>query len=87
MTLRGLLNIMLIGMLCVQCNGQTAKKDTATKIMPELLDILAALKNGKMTGSGATCFGIYDSEDEAKKACEEISKNNPQWWIRYAKSL
>lgn len=62
-------------------------ENTAINLMPEIGDILKALKNTKpqiarMTGSGATCFGIYDSLQESRKAEEELKSELPDFWIK-----
>ncbi|OUS18434.1 4-(cytidine 5'-diphospho)-2-C-methyl-D-erythritol kinase [Rhodospirillales bacterium 47_12_T64] len=33
-----------------------------------------------MSGSGATCFGLYSSFENAEKAASAISKERPGWW-------
>jgi 4-diphosphocytidyl-2-C-methyl-D-erythritol kinase len=33
----------------------------------------------RMTGSGATCFGLYATEAEAKAAAEQVRR--PDWWV------
>ncbi len=34
----------------------------------------------RMSGSGATCFGLYARLDQAQRACAAIKRNHPQWW-------
>ncbi|MBA67687.1 MAG: 4-(cytidine 5'-diphospho)-2-C-methyl-D-erythritol kinase [Rhizobiales bacterium] len=34
-----------------------------------------------MSGSGATCFGIYESRDKAERAAMQISKEWPGWFV------
>jgi 4-diphosphocytidyl-2-C-methyl-D-erythritol kinase len=36
---------------------------------------------GRMSGSGATCFGIYDSNGARAKAHASIQASNPDWWV------
>lgn len=61
----------------------------AEKLMPEISEILAALaaqKNcqlSRMSGSGATCFGIFANELEAKSAEEKLKTNFPNYWVQY----
>ena len=38
----------------------------------------------RMSGSGATCFGLYATKDAAKSAAASISKQNPNWWVSAA---
>ncbi len=36
----------------------------------------------RMSGSGATCFGIYETHDGATAAAEAIAKAHSDWWVR-----
>jgi 4-diphosphocytidyl-2-C-methyl-D-erythritol kinase len=38
----------------------------------------------RMSGSGATCFGLYDSQAEASAAAALLSKDHPEWWVKSA---
>ncbi len=59
----------------------------AIKIVPEINEVLSALarqqgcKLARMSGSGATCFGLFEKRDAANRAAEEISGGNPGWWV------
>ncbi|MBM3548684.1 MAG: 4-(cytidine 5'-diphospho)-2-C-methyl-D-erythritol kinase [Alphaproteobacteria bacterium] len=35
----------------------------------------------RMSGSGATVFGLYASADEAARAAEAVSRDHPEWWV------
>ncbi|MGB7223838.1 MAG: 4-(cytidine 5'-diphospho)-2-C-methyl-D-erythritol kinase, partial [Bradyrhizobium sp.] len=35
----------------------------------------------RMSGSGATCFAIYENTVEAGRAAEKIRRDHPQWWV------
>jgi 4-diphosphocytidyl-2-C-methyl-D-erythritol kinase len=35
-----------------------------------------------MSGSGATCFGIFRSDAQAAAAAKAISANQEDWWVR-----
>jgi len=56
----------------------------AITIAPIIADVLAALKTlpgcllARMSGSGATCFGIFATPDQA--ATQAQSLNQPGWW-------
>ncbi|SDI87113.1 4-(cytidine 5'-diphospho)-2-C-methyl-D-erythritol kinase [Aliiruegeria lutimaris] len=60
----------------------------AREIAPEIgevLDLLGARPDcllARMSGSGATCFGLYPSAAAAKRAAAEISGLRPGWWVR-----
>jgi 4-diphosphocytidyl-2-C-methyl-D-erythritol kinase len=35
-----------------------------------------------MSGSGATCFGLFGTPDEAAAAQRALSARQPPWWIK-----
>ena len=37
----------------------------------------------RMSGSGATCFGLYAGEAEARDAAARIRDHNPAWWTAH----
>jgi 4-diphosphocytidyl-2-C-methyl-D-erythritol kinase len=46
----------------------------------ELLDMLSDASLARMSGSGATCFGLYDSAAERDQAAARIGAARPGWW-------
>lgn len=55
----------------------------AIGIAPQIGNALAALKGAvlaRMSGSGASCFGIYNSAAAARAAADEIRRDHPDWW-------
>jgi 4-diphosphocytidyl-2-C-methyl-D-erythritol kinase len=36
----------------------------------------------RMSGSGATCFGLFDREDRACSAAASVARRHPEWWVR-----
>jgi 4-diphosphocytidyl-2-C-methyl-D-erythritol kinase len=59
----------------------------ATRIQPIIGEVIAALNatNGawlaRMSGSGATCFAIFENTAEAQRAAQKIQLDQPQWWV------
>ena len=59
----------------------------ATHIEPiigQVLDELWALEGchlARMSGSGATCFGLFSEVEAAQKAATALQKLHPEWWI------
>ena len=55
---------------------------------PVIGDVLAALGEcdgalmARMSGSGATCFGLFADPGEAAVATLELSRGHPDWWVR-----
>jgi 4-diphosphocytidyl-2-C-methyl-D-erythritol kinase len=62
-------------------------EEPATRIQPVIGKVIAALNasNGawlaRMSGSGATCFAIYENTAEAGRAAEKIRREHPTWWV------
>jgi 4-diphosphocytidyl-2-C-methyl-D-erythritol kinase len=64
--------------------GRNDLQAPAIALVPEIADVLAALADARiarMSGSGATCFGLYPGEAESKAAATRISADNPGWWV------
>ena len=63
---------------------------TANKC-PEINQVIRTIEatNGvlltRMSGSGSTCFGLYKSEEIAKKAVSYINKKSNKWWVQFSK--
>jgi 4-diphosphocytidyl-2-C-methyl-D-erythritol kinase len=59
----------------------------ATKIQPIIGEVIAALNatNGawlaRMSGSGATCFALYENTAEAQRGADKIRRARPEWWV------
>jgi 4-diphosphocytidyl-2-C-methyl-D-erythritol kinase len=59
----------------------------AARIQPAIGEVIAALSatNGawlvRMSGSGATCFAIYENTADAGRAAEKIRFDRPGWWV------
>ncbi len=59
----------------------------AIGLAPVIGTVLEALKAtsgcllARMSGSGATCFGLYANTAEAEKAAEALKSSHPRWWI------
>lgn len=47
----------------------------------EVLDALSGATLARMSGSGATCFGLFDSEADRDRAAAEIGAAHPAWWL------
>ncbi len=60
---------------------------------PVIAEVLAALEStqecrlARMSGSGATCFGVYADEATARAAETALRATRPNWWIRAARRL
>jgi 4-diphosphocytidyl-2-C-methyl-D-erythritol kinase len=67
--------------------GSNDLEAPATRIQPVIGEVIAALNatNGawlaRMSGSGATCFAIYENTAEAQRAAQKIQLGHPGWWV------
>lgn len=59
----------------------------ALRLEPIIGEVLAVLRRAdgvglaRMSGSGATCFAIFESDDDARRAGDVISLAHPDWWV------
>lgn len=67
--------------------------EAAIAVAPAITDVLAALKAEpsftavRMSGSGATCFGLVTNRATANAAAARLSVRNPNWWVKAASLL
>lgn len=63
-------------------------EDAACRIAPVIADVLAVLaaarncRLARMSGSGATCFGLFEDRAAAQRAARAIRQGHPEWWVR-----
>ena len=64
---------------------------SAIKNYPSINDLINSLNLtsgclvARMSGSGSTCFGLYEKKDEAEKAKKHLLNKFPNAWIKVAK--
>lgn len=64
--------------------------EAAITIEPEIEKVLQSLQAEpcfsavRMSGSGATCFGLVSSHAAASAAAARLSVRNPNWWVKAA---
>lgn len=62
----------------------------ARGVAPVIGEVVAALggqagcEGARMSGSGATCFGLFAREAAARAAAEALARARPSWWIAAA---
>ena len=69
----------------IALEGRNDLEAPAIAICPAIADVLAALRETapfltRMSGSGATCFALYESEAARDAAAEKLAKSRPDWW-------
>lgn len=64
--------------------GRNDLQAAAILLVPEIADLLDALSGARiarMSGSGATCFGLYSSEVERNADAARIAAARSGWWV------
>jgi 4-diphosphocytidyl-2-C-methyl-D-erythritol kinase len=62
-------------------------EEPSKRIQPVIGEVLSALgeaggaRLARMSGSGATCFAIFDDAAAAQAAAQKIQLAHPQWWV------
>lgn len=62
-------------------------EEPARKIQPVIGEVLKAISGlpgalmTRMSGSGATCFGIFADDDCCRRAAESLKARQPGWWV------
>ena len=68
--------------------GRNDLQPSAEAIAPAISNALAALVAGagvrlaRMSGSGATCFALYEDRGAAARAARAVKAERPAWWVR-----
>lgn len=63
----------------------------AAALCPELDNVLGALRScrdcilARMSGSGATCFGMFTCQQQAEVAAKQLQREHFAWWVQVAK--
>lgn len=77
----------LAAWLAAQRNDMEA---TAIELVPPIAEVKHALTSqndcllARMSGSGATCFGLFPDQAAATAAAGNIAKATPEWWVTAA---
>ena len=77
----------LLDWLSRRPNDLEAPAKALRREIAEVLERLAATKGcrlSRMSGSGATCLGIFESHAEAEAAALRFVSEKPEWWVRAA---
>jgi 4-diphosphocytidyl-2-C-methyl-D-erythritol kinase len=68
--------------------GRNDLQACATRLAPAIGDTLEALARldgaqfVRMSGSGATCFALFDDRCAAARAARALRRAHPGWWVR-----
>lgn len=70
--------------------GRNDLEAPAIGLVPQIGEVLDVLRNlegvslARMSGSGATCFGLFETLAHRHAACAIIGRYHPDWWIMAA---
>jgi 4-diphosphocytidyl-2-C-methyl-D-erythritol kinase len=66
--------------------GRNDLEPAATKLIPEISNLLQQMRAlagahfVRMSGSGATCFALFDDIESRDNAAEIVALDHPDWW-------
>ena len=69
-------------------SGRNDMEAAALSLAPgigDAVDVLLATARHRvvrMSGSGSTCFALYDDRRAARAAAARVSGARPDWWVR-----
>lgn len=66
-------------------DGRNDLEPMALKICPQIGNILHELREAnplvaRMSGSGATCFSLFDDAEALQRSAAEVAARHPDWW-------
>jgi 4-diphosphocytidyl-2-C-methyl-D-erythritol kinase len=69
----------------IALEGRNDLEAPAIAICPVIADVLAALRAtdpflARMSGSGATCFALYETVAQLHAAAEKLAAGHSEWW-------
>ncbi len=74
-------------MLARSLDGRNDLEPPAIAAVPLINDVLRVLsvqsgaQIARMSGSGASCFALFERQAQAELAAKTIAKSHPNWWV------
>ncbi|MDE2579004.1 MAG: 4-(cytidine 5'-diphospho)-2-C-methyl-D-erythritol kinase [Hyphomicrobiales bacterium] len=68
--------------------GRNDMEDAAGILARQIVDVLAVLsaargcRLARMSGSGATCFALFENRRAAVAAARSVRRSRPDWWVK-----
>jgi 4-diphosphocytidyl-2-C-methyl-D-erythritol kinase len=65
----------------------------AIAIVPQIADVISVVEHldgcqlARMSGSGATVFGLFAEAEAAEAAARRIGRQHPDWWVSAARIM
>ena len=75
-------------LLAVLTDDRNDLEAPAIAVAPVIADMLAELRRlpgcrlARMSGSGATCFALFDTRRAASAGAQKLRARDPAWWVR-----
>ncbi len=66
---------------------------SALRVAPDIADVIGQIERqpgcllARMSGSGGTCFGLFETRQEAEEAARRIAAHHPRWWAQAGRLL
>ncbi|WP_374547151.1 4-(cytidine 5'-diphospho)-2-C-methyl-D-erythritol kinase [Rhodoblastus sp.] len=76
------------GLLRTLKKGRNDMEDAACVLAPVVGHVLAVLSGARgcrlarMSGSGATCFALFETCRQAGAAARAVAQGHPEWWVK-----
>jgi len=73
-------------LMAVALEGKNDFQTIACELEPEIVQVLLELaaqpgvRLSRMSGSGATCFGVFETQAQARMAAANLSSKHTHWW-------
>ncbi|MEX0342971.1 MAG: 4-(cytidine 5'-diphospho)-2-C-methyl-D-erythritol kinase [Erythrobacter sp.] len=69
----------------IALEGRNDLEAPAISLCPQIAGVIEALRGtssflARMSGSGATCFALYDGASARDEAAQQIAERHPGWW-------
>jgi 4-diphosphocytidyl-2-C-methyl-D-erythritol kinase len=69
----------------IAIQGRNDLEKPAITLCPVIADVLADLRRhdpviARMSGSGATCFALFEADEERDRAARALAQTRPGWW-------
>lgn len=71
--------------LACQRNDLQIPAMTLAPVIGQVIALLGALPEVRlvrMSGSGSTCFGLFDTPEVAQRAACDVLEQHPDWWVK-----
>ena len=69
------------------CHQRNDLEPPAVALVPDVAAVIDAISAtpqcqvARMSGSGATCFGIFPTRNQAQTAAQTLQHAHPDWWV------